>query len=423
MGYDMQRARGAALGHPVPGATPSRCSGAKAMRVKGKGISPTRWGACLLGLGLAMAPAAAWAQADPSPTPAPSPTAPLALAAARNDVGRLEKLLASGANIEAPDQRGYRALHWAALAGQIEAVEFLLQKGAQVEARDSEGYTPLMWAAQNRKLTVLRRLLVAGASANAPDAKGYAPLTWAAQDGVVPIAEALLAAGADPNFGDGEGYSPLMWAAQQGHVGLVKLLLARGARPELRSAVGHRAIDLARAFHRPLVVAELERAMGMASAPAPAPIIGAPPGPIAPRALRVPREGLVAIVGPQGRVAIPVVGVQPAAPRPVAPMVTPVVPLINWSAPEVASSWAERLRAFDTDGNEVLNGHDWAKLLTAKRMELGRLLHAARAHQRNLGVDAVVTRLDWVYADPKRRDLTLNMAFDYPLPGGGEVRW
>lgn len=397
-----------------------------------------RWGATgllALGLGGALlgpaAPLAAAAEAAKH-----LPTAPLSLAAYRNDLGRLERLLGAQAKPDEVDARGYAPLHWAALAGQIEAVDFLLKRGASVDVRDAEGYTPLMWAAQNRKLTVLRRLLVAGAAVNAPDAKGYAPLTWAAQDGVGPIAQALLEGGADVNFGDGEGYSPLMWAAQQGHASLVRLLLRHGARPELRSAAGHRAIDLARAFHRSEVEAVLEGSMGGQAAPAPAPIIGAPPEPQA-RSLRSPREALVAVVGPEGQVA-PIAPAAPApAPRPqgawsgpgpVVPAAWPQVPVVAWgegaAAPASAwGGWAERLRAFDTDENGLLNGHDWARLLTARRMELGRLLHSARGAQRGLSVDAVVTRLDWVYADPKRRELTLNMAFDYPLPGSGEVRW
>jgi ankyrin repeat protein len=59
------------------------------------------------------------------------------LAAAANDVGRLEQLLSDGADVNARNSGGLTPLHAAALMGHLEAATFLLAHGADPTARDT----------------------------------------------------------------------------------------------------------------------------------------------------------------------------------------------------------------------------------------------------------------------------------------------
>lgn len=61
---------------------------------------------------------------------------PLYWAATRGHVAIAEELIAHGANINAKDRSGATALHVAASTGQVALLEFLISKGAQVDIKD-----------------------------------------------------------------------------------------------------------------------------------------------------------------------------------------------------------------------------------------------------------------------------------------------
>lgn len=109
----------------------------------------------------------------------------LHIAARKGNAVRLGELLASGADVNVPDEKDGRTPLMCACAADVndamslEAVNLLLASGANIEARDPQGFTSLMYSVKFRNLAALRRLLDAGAEVNALNAKGQTALTIA----------------------------------------------------------------------------------------------------------------------------------------------------------------------------------------------------------------------------------------------------
>ena len=59
--------------------------------------------------------------------------------------------------MKATDNRGWTALHFAALGGHLDVRKYLVEEqGADVEATDNNGWTPRDWAAVKGHLDVVR---------------------------------------------------------------------------------------------------------------------------------------------------------------------------------------------------------------------------------------------------------------------------
>ena len=192
-------------------------------------------------------------------------TTHLILAAQKGDAVAVERLLASGANVNAQEMRkafvysegdsagkeeyiqtGKSALMAAAGKGHLAIVEKLLAAGANVNARcrqerlglemygEGEGITALVFALVNGQNAVAERLLAAGADASDGGYNGCVPETSfcgvspyplgiAAGKGDRNMVNTLLRHKADPSTGLGG-------AASAGHTEIVKLLLDNGAK-------------------------------------------------------------------------------------------------------------------------------------------------------------------------------------------------
>lgn len=80
--------------------------------------------------------------------------------------GRVEivhAFLAKGASANAADDRGGRALHWAASRGDASVVELLLNQGADIAALDASGRSPLAVAEARGKKDIADLLRSRGA--------------------------------------------------------------------------------------------------------------------------------------------------------------------------------------------------------------------------------------------------------------------
>ena len=157
-------------------------------------------------------------------------------AAMRGDKAAVQKLIASKADVNAPQNDGATALHWAVYRNDREMVGLLVRAGANPKAANREGSTPLWLAGIGGNASIIAALLEAGADANEKLPLGRTPLMIAARTGNVDAIKTLLDNGADVNAKETQrGTTALMWAADEGHAAAVKLLIDRGADIKAKS--------------------------------------------------------------------------------------------------------------------------------------------------------------------------------------------
>jgi ankyrin repeat protein len=169
-------------------------------------------------------------------------------------------LLQDGSDPNQADERGWSALHAAAVFSHPAVVSLLLDAGALVDARDASGFTPLLNAAQAEG-DVVAALLEAGADPVAQESSlGWRPLDRYADYGNREGIELVLKAGAEVEARDFSGGTALMSAAEHGHADCVELLLSAGADPSV-AVEGETAFELAaEAGHNALARAIAARA-------------------------------------------------------------------------------------------------------------------------------------------------------------------
>jgi ankyrin repeat protein len=141
--------------------------------------------------------------------------------------------VAASSLVAAPPQQPQPVRRSLGEGGLVEAAEQgnraaalrLLAQGANANAPGPDGTTALMWAASNDDLELVRALIKAHANVNLKNEFGTSALTEAATIGSAPVIEALLRAGADPNTRNPEGETALMAVARSGHVEAARKLL------------------------------------------------------------------------------------------------------------------------------------------------------------------------------------------------------
>jgi ankyrin repeat protein len=198
----------------------------------------------------------------------------LVAASASTGADVVRQLVAKGADVNVADTSGVTPLIAAANADNREVVDLLLARGADVHARARTGQpsTPLMAAAVNGNIALVRTLLSrkpdltvvsadrTGTVKNGPVRYGTVSALHAAVTGGSPdVIELLAKAGAPVDPMDARGMTPLMWAVATDRADprIVHLLLAHHADSGLRSPTGESAIDWARKFNQPAVLAAL----------------------------------------------------------------------------------------------------------------------------------------------------------------------
>ncbi|HWQ90360.1 MAG TPA: ankyrin repeat domain-containing protein [Clostridia bacterium] len=161
---------------------------------------------------------------------------PLLLAASAGQTKVVKFLVLLKADVEAAERGGHTPFTAAVVNGHLEMADFLLRHGANPDHRTEAilNMTALMHVAGQKLLKAVEFLLAAGADARLCDARGQNALHHAISGAVVhqvvdigphegglpegapedalPIIERLLASGADPNARDEEGKTPLNYA-------------------------------------------------------------------------------------------------------------------------------------------------------------------------------------------------------------------
>jgi uncharacterized protein len=158
-------------------------------------------------------------------------------AAMRGDKQAVRTLIRQKADVNAPQNDGTTALHWAVQANDLELTDLLIKAGAKVSTPNVAGATPLLLASVSGNTAVLERLLAAGADPNAPlTTFGDTALMMASRAGILDAVQALLNHGARVNSQETwGGTTALMWAVSQKHPQIAKLLIDSGADVNARS--------------------------------------------------------------------------------------------------------------------------------------------------------------------------------------------
>src|SRR5262245_44977839 len=155
---------------------------------------------------------------------------PLFDAVRAGDKAGVERLLASGAEVDSRDRDQATLLIVAALNDQPAVAEFLLSKGADVMARNAGGFTPLHAAAYSGSVPIAELLLDKGAVLeDATNKAGVTPLMVAVEETHVAMLELLIARGADVNRPESHGYTPITRAGFKGNRDIIRVLKRHGA--------------------------------------------------------------------------------------------------------------------------------------------------------------------------------------------------
>ncbi len=104
---------------------------------------------------------------------------PLNHAAFHGDLPEINRLIATGADVDAKGNDGWTALHYTGFHGQVEGARLLLEKGADINAKDNDGWTALHFAAYNNRIEAAQLLLEKGADINAKTDDGLTALDLA----------------------------------------------------------------------------------------------------------------------------------------------------------------------------------------------------------------------------------------------------
>jgi ankyrin repeat protein len=195
----------------------------------------------------------------------------------------LSRLVDKGANIDAVDDQGRTALHWAVLYRSPEYVNAVLALDADVDAQDENGESALFCAVaseRSEKMAIIRQLTLCGANPKLPNNEGNTPisisldaedrtllkmlmlarkgrdkkpdanakredLVQAAAEGNLGRIKRVLAKGVDINQRDAKGCTAILRAAGAGHAGVVSTLIASGANLNLAAKNGTTPIGAA----------------------------------------------------------------------------------------------------------------------------------------------------------------------------------
>jgi ankyrin repeat protein len=170
---------------------------------------------------------------------------PLHFAVWHGNTGWCQRLLDSGADINASNKKGWTPLHLAISCKNTAACKILIANGADINARDESGSRPLHHAASNGDTALCKRLIKKGANINAPNTDGSRPLHSAACFGYTALCQTLLASGAKIDAQDTNGWTALHIAALNRHTALCETLIANDAKIDAQDNKGQTALHIA----------------------------------------------------------------------------------------------------------------------------------------------------------------------------------
>ncbi len=162
--------------------------------------------------------------------------------------GNVKTLLDHGADPNLCNVNGWTALMFACRKGHQDAVELLLAHGANPALQNNVGVTALALACDNGHAGVVRALLAHGVDPNLRNTQQRTVLIKACIDGHTAVVKELLFRGAKLDVQDKDGMTALMWSVGHTHLSATEFLLARGADPDIQDRGGTTALMYAAAM-------------------------------------------------------------------------------------------------------------------------------------------------------------------------------
>ncbi|MCI0613576.1 ankyrin repeat domain-containing protein [bacterium] len=187
----------------------------------------------------------------PTGVPGSSPTGDdLGKAAASGDIKELQRLIASGVDINSPNSKtGMTPLMQAAQTGKLDAMKLLLAQKPKpdVDAQDKEQRTAMYYAVENKNSDALALLKKEKADPNIPARFGRYPIMEAAQRGDAKSVKILASGGrakenSDLSKKDVNERTALHEAAKYGNADTVKVLLEEYAGVSHQDVQGRSAL-------------------------------------------------------------------------------------------------------------------------------------------------------------------------------------
>eukprot|EP00210_Caulerpa_lentillifera_P006979 g6674.t1 len=160
----------------------------------------------------------------------------LVQAIVNNDLGLLEYLVDSGADIEQRSGRSMTPLIAACNCGFLEGVKFLVERDANMSASSLDGITCLLVASKKRREDVLSYLLEQeSCPVTNTDIDGYSALHYIVLLDNPDITSCIISKGADINAKNQDGESPVFLATKNNCVDSLRVLLEAGADPNVKT--------------------------------------------------------------------------------------------------------------------------------------------------------------------------------------------
>jgi ankyrin repeat protein len=184
---------------------------------------------------------------------------PLLDAAWSGNADMARVLLQHGADVNAAHREaGSTALEYAVLTGHTAVVKLLLAAGADTTRRYRYDQTVLHLAAARGFPQILESLVSSQAAINPVDANGNTPLDEAVLHNQMASIRFLISHGAEVKYTHAtDGRGPVHEAAIKGFSSILPLLVDAGANPVRRDRSGQTPLDLALAYKNVNVVAAL----------------------------------------------------------------------------------------------------------------------------------------------------------------------
>ncbi|KAL9608476.1 MAG: hypothetical protein Q9167_006696 [Letrouitia subvulpina] len=160
---------------------------------------------------------------------------PLTLAAKSGCLAMVELMIQENCDVNAIDDDGWNALHFASYHGHYQIIERLFTSGVSAKATTLRKETPLLLAVKRNHFPVAERLLRSDNDSNlvsAEDERGQQPVHHVVRAGSLEIFNLLLSNGGKIDVENSIGWQPLHIATAYGHFTLVERLLQQGANIE-----------------------------------------------------------------------------------------------------------------------------------------------------------------------------------------------